>query len=616
MSRWGLIDKTLEGRERVFFPHWSRLGIPTDVEANLRYRDRAALTTDPKERRELLRMCREDFLFYLTTFAYIFRADVEGEEEPGPIPFIPYDFQVEMFTVLWSALHEGRREKVRVKKRRRMGVTWMVLLLFEHCWHFMRNRHLLVGSRREEEVEGSAQRFSRNSSTAGEWSRLLPKVDFVHLHQPRWVWPEGYAPRMEPYRQRLKILSPETNSIIWGTSATSGAAQSERGYAFFWDEASLTQNLYDIIGGLSKFSRCGFYVSTIRNLDHPFSTVLRDPPIVQLSPEWWMHPEYGAGMTVDPETGRRTSPCVERECAELGHDPVLCNRHVFADEGLQVGGYYPQSLFERMLGGPNRPGTVMEPFHVGELDVQDGPDGPWVTRFCEQPMNGRWRFWLEFDADGQDNQGRGKSNSVAAVCDATRREIVAELVVRGVPPYQFARMVAAAGRWFEGEDFGPAFVVPERNGPGEEFVRELVHELRYPAVWQEVAAGRTNAGERRYGWTNTPAGGRSVQAFGKHREMLIEGTLVERSAECVEEMRHYQHGGAGLAPVHSAALAADDPTGAKQNHGDRVIARVCVCVKLAQWIVDPPVRTDEPPRGSYADMLARRERRNWRLQRA
>jgi hypothetical protein len=630
MSRWHLIDNSLEGRQRVFFPHYTSGQVPTDPEDNARFRERLRLTSSPSERAVIERMCAEDFLFYLCSFVYIFQADVEGDDEPGPVPFLPYEFQLEMFTAMWRAMHEGKREKLRMKKPRRVGATWSVLAMFDHCWRFMANRHLLVGSRREEEVDGSASTVSGNT-VAGEWSRLLPKIDYMHLHLPAWMLPDGYVPRTDPFRMRMKVVNPENGSIVWGTSASGGAGRSERGYAAFWDEAAHTQNLYEIIGSLSKFSACIFWVSSIGNLDHPFSSVLRDPPITQLNPEWWMHPDYGKGLEVGLEDGKRVSPWLVRACAELGNDPVLCNREIFADEGLQIGGYYPEGVFKILVGSKSTPGTLREPLHTGELDIETHvQSGPWVTRFCPQ-HNGRWKFWLAFDSSGRPPRGtryvigvdiaaatqksQGSSNSVIAVCDYGTREIVAEFAAHGgtrgdgVIPYDLARIAAAVGKWFEGEDFGPAVINFERNGPGEEFGAQLVQKLRYPNVWVE------KPGSGVYGWFKSQSGEIGVKAFGIHREMLTEGDLIERSAACADEMRHYQYTGVSTTPVHASSIHTEDPSGAKANHGDRVIARIVICQVLNRWSDDPPESPDEPLRGSRAWLEARREQDARSLQR-
>lgn len=613
MSRWGLIDEQTEQMMRVWFPHYHR--VPKDPEKNKAYRRRIVFTADKAEQRYLRKCCAEDFLFYANSFLYLFDA---GDESglSGPVPFITYDFQDEVIAALWDSMYV-RRGSVRVKKPRRLGLTWICMALLEHCWHFMPHKHLLIGSHREEEVDGTAA--SMKMQDTGEWSKLLPKVDFLHLHQPRWLWPEGYRVRTEPYRTRMKIINPSNGSILWGTSAATVAGHGERGWASFWDEAAKTETLYDIIGGLQKFAKTKIWVSTIANLSHPFSTILKDAPGVrQLDPQWWMCPEYTEGLTIDPETGQRTSPWLRRELDEINHDQVQANALFFADETLQVGGYYSAGTFRVTVGTSDKPGTVMEPFYVGEMDVVDHKDGPRVTRFCNQP-SGRWSFWFHPDSAGapprgtkyifgvdtaagtKDSGGRGASNSVIAVADWKTGEIVAEYAVSDKQPYELARIAVAAGWWFMGDDGLPALMVPESNGVGGQFIDCVVNKQRYPNVYMRDIA------KLEYGWHKSGRDNSARLAFGLHQEMICDGRLKERSFECVREMRHYQYPPSGTAPpIHAAALLSDDPSGARDNHGDRVIARICICQALQRPYVVPR-KHGQAPWGSYRALREARE---------
>ena len=607
MSKYGLIDKSIEGRQHVYFPHFTANRVPTEPGANAVWR-RKAFLANKAQQKQLRKMCAEDLLFWIFGFVSIFDSGDESDN-PGPIPFLLHEYQIECMTTMWAAMHDLRKP-LREKKPRRAGATWRMICLYEHCWQFMKNRHLLVGSHREEQVEGTAS-TSKGGLFVGEWSRLLPKFDFVQVHQPPWLLPEGFKPRVEPYRTRLKIMNPENGSIIWGTSASTVAGHGERGYSAWWDEASRTENLYEIIGGLQAFSKSKFWISTIGNLDHPFSTILKDAPgIMQLEPQWWMDPVYSEGLTIDPVSGKRISPWLIGKLAEINNDPVKANELYYADESQQIGGYYSRDSFRTMVGTSDNPGTVMDPFAIGEMDIMDQKEGPRVVRFCNQP-SGRWKFWFQPDATGRpprdtryifgidtaagnaDTGGRGASNSVIAVCDWRTGEIVAEFVTSGLQPYELARVAVAAGLWFEGDDFQGALMVPESNGPGNQLIDCLVNKQRYGNVYTPDPT------EMKYGWFKDGRGDAARLAFGLHQEMICNGRFKERSMDCVREMRHYQHNPNGKgAPIHSASILSDDPSGARDNHGDRVIARICICQPL-QKPYNTLKKKGEPAFGSY-----------------
>lgn len=601
MSKWGIIDQTLEGRMNVFFPHFTKGIVPLGSEANRAWRIKYWFTKKQEERSFLRRCCATDFLFYSAGFLSIFDAGDESGT-PGAVPFIPFDYQVELYTAMWNALHCSRKS-VRAKKPRKLGLTWMVISLFEHAWHFMRDRHFLVGSHREEEVDGT-QAIGRGGRYIGEWSLLMPKFDFLHIHQPSWLLPEGYTPRVEPYRTRMKLMNPANGSIVRGTSAASVAGHGERGYAAFWDEASRTENLYDIIGGLTEFAPSKFWISTIGDLSHPFSTVLKEAPgIVQLEPQWWMHPQYSKDLTVDPDTGVRSSPWLARKLDEINHDQLIANQQYYADESQQVGGFYGNAVFVAMAK------TIMAPSHVGELDIIDTPEGPRVTRFCEQP-SGRWKFWMEFDPEGRpsratryieavdiaagtvDTMGRGASNSVICFVDWLTGEVVAQYCTHGLMPHLLARVAAAAGLWFEGDDFSGARMNFDRTGPaGAIFGDSLIRTYGYGNVWRDH--------DDQYGWIKDGRSDRPRKAFGLHQQMLCEGKFKERDADVAKEMTHYQNppNGKGC-PVHTASMHAEDPSGARDNHGDRTIARIVAC-QVLQNPYDPDALKGQAPWGSY-----------------
>ena len=619
LSKWGLIDNTLEGRQKVYFPWFSKGMVPLDPEANRRWRQKFFNITNEWDREQVRKACREDFLFYCAGFLYLYDAGDESGT-PGPVPFIPYEFQVECITLMYACLHDLRCP-MRGKKPRRIGFTWLAVALFEHAWRTVKNCHLLVGSHREEEVDGT-QAMSKGGRYVGEWSKLLPKFDYLHVYQPPWLLPRGYTPRVEPYRTRMKLMNPANGSIVWGTSAAA-AGHGERGYAVLWDEASRTENLYDIIGGLQAFSACKMWISTIGTLGHPFSTMLKNAPgIRQLNPEWWMHPVYSEELTIDPETGQRTSPWLRRKLSEINNDPVKANELYYADETLQVGGYYHPDTFRLMLGTGHAecPGTVMPEFVRGELDIIETDAGPRVVRFCEQP-NGRWRLWCRLDLAGcpsrstkyiqgidtaagtTDTQGRGASNSVSCFVDWMTGDVVAEFVCHGVPIAEFERICTAASYWFAGEDFLPARTVPERNGPGAQLV-ELMRKRGHENLHRDNKESST---EVQFGWHKSGRGEDALLAFGLHEHLLCEGRLKERSAECADEMRHYMRNPNGRgAPIHSASMMSEDPSGARENHGDRVITRVCIC-QVLQNPYEAEFVSGQAPWGSYKWMKQQRE---------
>ena len=617
MSRWGIIDNSLEGRQAVYFPHWSRGRCPTDPAANARYRQKMRGVSDPREREHLRKMCREDLLFYLMTFVYIFQA----KEDPKPVAFLPYDFQIECFTKMWKCLHDGK-EDMRIIKPRYMGATWMIISLFEHAWHYMRDVHLLIGSQRHEDVDGTTKDAS-GISPVGEWSKLLPKIDYIHVHQPSWLWPRGYIPRTDPYRTQNKIVNPELGCLVTGQSASPIFGRSGRFYGIFFDEHAHAEYAHEILGACSITSDCHFWLST-PNGPSTAHAMLGRAPIQQIRLDWWMHPEHAKDMTVDPEKGDRGrwSPWLEKAMIKIGYDPVIANNEIWADESQTGGSYYPAELYDILTGVAGNTGTVRDCSHRGEIDFRvDVADGPIPTRWVEQ-MGGRWQLWTEFDVDGRiprnerfiigadvatgstDSSGRGASNSTIAVVGRTSRCKVAEFAAHGLPVHRFLEVYVAAARFFCGPE-RHGYMIWDGNGPGAVMgdIMETDYGIR-DNMYIETKGQRAG----KAGFTCSKGNKESGLPWGRHVKMLFEGSYVERSRDCVDEMRHYQHNPTGGAPIHAASKNTTDPSGARENHGDRTQATVLACWELAKHVATKEKGDDIPPYGSllHAKQLQRR----------
>jgi len=624
LSRWGIIDSTLEGRQLAYFPHYMTGKVPLEPEANRLFRSKMRGLTSARDRALVKKMCREDLLFYTATFVYIFQA----KGDPKPVPFLLHDFQVECVTLLWKCLHDKRaipghpwwgfsgQTDCRGLKPRDMGFTWFVIVLFEHGWHFMPMLQFCLGSRNADEVDGSTRDSDKGGGLGGQWSKLLPKVDFIHLNQPSWLWPEGYVPRTQPVRTFMRIVNPELGGLIEGASASPKFARGGRYYGIGFDEHAHTDHGYEIIGSSSQSSDCHIWWSS-PNGPSTAHAMLGRSPIPQIRLEWWMNPAHTEGMTVDPDKGDRGrwSPWLEKEMARVGYDPVHINNEIWADESQATGAYYAKELFDIMLGVGTKEGTVRDPAYVGELDYRTGPTGPWVTGFIPQ-ASGRWKFWLRWDAAGRpvredryilcvdvaaggvDAEGRGASNSAIVVVSELQCAKVAEYATHGMPVPRFAELFVAASRFFCGTD-EHGWLNWDAGGCGNEFGRLLTEEY---GLHDNVYHRSNRDGTVRAGYLKAGSRDELRRPWGLHETMLWEGRYLERSVDTVNEMRHYNHNPTGGPPFHSSGKGVVDPSGARENHGDRTMATVLACMELSNRRNRPQRDAEIPPFGSYAHL--------------
>jgi hypothetical protein len=337
-----------------------------------------------------------------------------------------------------------------------------------------------------------------------------------------------------------------------------------------------------------------------------------------------MVPEHAEGMTLDPSKPRegRSSPWLEKELARIGYDPVTANNEIWADETQQAGGYYSPVLFDLLMGSSEKPGTVQPPSMAGELDIHVGPNGPWVTRWCDQ-ANGQWKLWLHFDVDGRpprddryimgvdvaagttDGYGRGYSNSAIVVISERTRAKVAEFATHAMLPHKLAEVVTAAVRWFAGSD-ETAFLIYDAAGPGDQMGRVIEEDFK---LVDNVYRRTDSTGHMKPGYIKPTNMVEARRPWGGHESMLWSGRYVERSVDCVGEMRFYNHNPTGGAPVHLASKNVVDPSGARANHGDRTTATVMALIELAKRDAEPEREPDLPPWGSIKHMKMIREDR-------
>ena len=616
MSKWGIINQDLEARQAVFFPHFSKGLCPLEPKQNLVYRVKVWSTTSEWERDQLRKRCKEDFLYYLCTFVNIFQA----KEDPKPVPFLPYDFQIEAFTLLWKCLHDGQ-EDCRIVKPRDMGVTWMIDTLFEHAWHFFPYRQMLLGSRKEDEVDGTTDDRGGVITKAGQWSTLMGKIDFLHLHQPSWLLPRGYEPRAKPFRTGLRIANPENGSLIEGESANPDWGRGGRYFATAFDEHAHTENGGKIIGSSSQSSLCHFWFSSPSG---PMTAhaMLGRAPIKQIKLNWWMHPLHADGMVWDADKGDRSrwSPWLAKELARIGYDPVLANDEIWADETQTGGAYFKAELFDLLIGTKSEPGTVRDPIMCGELDFrvdsdEKGRSQPWPIGFQHHP-GGRWKLWLNFDAEGNpprddhyifgidvasgetDDKGRGASCSVIAVLSVMTGAKVGQFVTHGLRAHKFAEMVVAAARWFCGKD-GNAYIIADAGAAGADMIGVVVDDY---GIRENVYFRVASDGGVKPGYVRPKNAEENRRPWGSFEKMLWDGSYVERSVEVTDEMRHYNHNPTGGAPIHAASQTKEDPSGARENHGDRTTATVLGCIRLAEMKANPKKEEPYAPYGSVRHM--------------
>ena len=196
------------------------------------------------------------------------------------------------------------------------------------------------------------------------------------------------------------------------------------------------------------------------------------------------------------------------------------------------------------------------------------------------------------------SSGTGSSNSALSTIDKATGEKVMQYVNPYIRPEAFAVLSVAFARWFNN-----AMLCWESNGPGRQFGAKVM-ELKYTHVYhrrrEESMSKKTSDIP---GFASTKDA--KLVLLGRYSDAIESGRFINRSEDSLNECLEYvfaQNGGV----IHSQEEAAEDPSGARANHGDRVIADALAWFLTSDSKIKKEKFKIEPPVGSLAWRIARK----------
>jgi hypothetical protein len=213
-------------------------------------RQRAQITldaeSDPVKQAAALELASRDPHFFINTFCWTF----DPRENPSDLPFILYDYQRDFTDWVIERIEKG--EDGLVDKSRDMGATYQVLCVFLWYWRFRPNSRFLVGSRKEDLVDGKTE--------SEDDAPLLKKLDYNVDRLPAWLLPKGFDPAV--HRTFLNLTNPENKSQISGESANKDFGRGGRYKAVLLDEFAFWDYDAEAWRASSQSSPCRLAVST------------------------------------------------------------------------------------------------------------------------------------------------------------------------------------------------------------------------------------------------------------------------------------------------------------------------------------------------------------------
>ncbi len=560
--------------------------VPKDRSENLAYRKKLIEigSADPVAARELWIMCSRDILFYVNSFVWTYDP---RQTEPA-IPFITWDYQDEALLLMDKVV--GNQD-IAIEKSRDMGASWLALTVFEYRWHFKPLQAFLMVSRTEDFVD------KKNDPDSLFW-----KIDFILGNQPRWLIPAFD-------RNKLSIANMDNQSTLTGASTTSDTARGGRKTAILLDEFASVPDGYAMLNATRDATDCRIFNSTPKGAANAFHDVIKNADILKIRFHWTLHPHKSKDKWYDHKLDKWRSPWYDLQCARAAHPQEIAQE-------LDIDYHGSDFVFmdPKVLNAQEKE-CCLDPFQIGDLDYDLTTGIP--NGFINLPK-GRLRVWTYFDAKGRPVQdrayvlgvdvatGTGSSNSTICVGDTVSGEQVAEFAFSTIRPEELATYAAALGRFFSNcPASAPALVIWEANGVGRNFGERLI-DMGYDNIYmRRNDASITKKVSNIPGWFATKE--TKFVLFGDFRKALQDRTFICRSRDLILECREYIFTQSGSLS-HARAINTIDPSGAKDNHGDRATAGALCWLGMKGYKAETKPKVAEVPMGSF---LYRRNERTF-----
>lgn len=609
--------------------------VPKGLKQNLEFRRkvRAWAAQSPRNAQTVWIMCARDILFWVNTFVYAYDPRSIGKGETITSPFITYEFQDELILSAQDAIFE-KRDEVWVKSRD-VGVSWILDMTFDHPYIFKPQMSFLLVSRIEDLVD-----------KRGNPDCLMWKLDYIHAHLPEWM-----RPREE--RTKLHFRNLANGSTIDGTATSGEIGRGGRRTAIGMDEFAAfgVEQGYEALASSQKATNCRLFVSTPQGTGNAYADVAKSN-ITRREVGWEHHPIQNRGLyrsdngkleLVDETFWKNPAACV-RTVIEGVKRRFTVDDYPFILDGKLRSPYYDAECrrtpipsiiaqeLDRKFHGSDDPfveadqiNALVERFACPPLSlgtIEYDPSSCRPTRVVPAPRllaqgSGMVSFWCPLDYAGRPRPsqyvvavdvaaGTGRSDSVVVVADRTTGEKVALLKDPYIGTHKLAE-VAVALCWLFADDGGNgAFLIWDAGGTaGATFRRRAFDELQYTYVYMRMVMDKITV-ER----TERP--GYSFSKLSKapflteYARALFEGRYINHSKDGLLEFLEYKYTKDGKDVQHTKQASRMAGSGARDNHGDEVIADGLAWHAMQTFPVEQDTEVDEIPPSSFA---ARRQYR-------
>lgn len=576
--------------------HLSHLSRKPSDNLRLRRHVLKAARQNKRVQRALWEACRLDLFFFINVFVWQYNPQHVGNEIG---PFITWECQERACLEIIAAIEQGGRVDVVIEKSREMGASWLCLLIMLWLFLFHPWKKFLLISRSADAVD-----------KADDPDCLMWKLDFILEHLPAWL-------RGPVRRRRMSLRHLKTKSTITGQASTGKAGVGGRATAIFVDEFSQINEGFEVLHRTADTSGCRIFNFTHVGLDTAAYEMSTRVDVKKVVLHWSMHPEKNRGMyrwDAEAHQVERLDPTYEyppdykfvmdgtpggpfaglrSPWYDAEERRRASKRAVAMDLDIDPRGATSQ-FFDAVLIKHLQATYCTDPYWEGEIsfDLDTAKPLGFVPR-----KGGPLKLWCHLDRWGRPplsdygagadiSAGTGATPSCLAIADQTTGEKVLEYTDPFIEPSDFAYVAVALCWAFKNADGEGARLAWEMQGPGIKFGEKVI-ELGYRNVYyrtDEFSLSKTVSD--RPGWVPTRPNKRAL--LDDYRARLALHQFTNRSWGALDECLSYVYGTGGQ--VKHGKEDSEDPSGARENHGDHVIADA-LCNKMIKK--KPPAAPDK-----------------------
>lgn len=193
-----------------------------------------------------------DKIKFIEDFFFVKFTEFGGQ----PKPFFLFPYQKNILLDLQEDFLSNNDIDRLIDKPRGMGLTWLLAADFLHSWLFRPNWSALILSRTESEVD---------DGTSTPDASIFGKIRWQINMLPKWMIPEGFKSKDgkgTSTDSSLRLINPQLDTIIAGSSTNSNAGRSRRYSQIMVDECFYIENFTKVNRALNSVARHKIYIST------------------------------------------------------------------------------------------------------------------------------------------------------------------------------------------------------------------------------------------------------------------------------------------------------------------------------------------------------------------